>query len=235
MKKLLLSLLFFNLLQAEYIVYENDQEKVYLLKSTDSDFLTEQFITNFFDELIENLEDLWDNDEDDEDGNDEDEDDELLKALLEAKKTVTLLLKELIEKIKNKDIELKNTILSFTEEQKKIFITECIKSVQLFYVDAYIVNKAINNTELIGEACFHAENKDESIYELDTIMINENYQRKGIGKAMITTAEETLHPKEIVLDAVESAFGFYEKLGFKHIPETMDDGILDVNMKKTYC
>jgi predicted GNAT family N-acyltransferase len=77
---------------------------------------------------------------------------------------------------------------------------------------------------------------DPAVFKLRQMAVCPNWQRKGIGRRLISAAEELLHPTQvsrIVLHARFTASGFYSKLGYTITSDTFTEvGIPHVAMEK---
>ena len=89
---------------------------------------------------------------------------------------------------------------------------------------------AIYKNEILIGFIMYTVNKDEERYEIDRLMIDENYQRKGYGKeAMEKIIKDFKQRKEynkIVLSVAKSNIGaieFYKNMGFNFNGELVDD------------
>jgi GNAT superfamily N-acetyltransferase len=79
-------------------------------------------------------------------------------------------------------------------------------------LEMYVYNSIKDIKKTIGIA--KLEKREEGCWMLDDIAIDEEYQRKGLGREFIKIIEQQLQPKCIILCAVMGAAGFYHKLGF---------------------
>lgn len=72
-----------------------------------------------------------------------------------------------------------------------------------------VISLFLNSNEI-----FEVQNQ----YQIRGMAVLENYQKKGIGNALVKEAEKLLYDKNINFiwfNARENAVGFYEKLGYK--------------------
>jgi N-acetylglutamate synthase-like GNAT family acetyltransferase len=79
-----------------------------------------------------------------------------------------------------------------------------------------IILVAEKKEEILGCVMLHPTS-DAGIYKLRQMAVLDGLQGKGIGKALVNAAEQTLRDRginKIILHARETATGFYQKLGY---------------------
>jgi len=93
---------------------------------------------------------------------------------------------------------------------------------------------ALLERKILG--CVLLRPMDEKCIKLRQMAVDESVQGKGLGKILVTNAEETAVEngyEQVVLNARITARGFYEKLGYEVIGEEfMEVGIPHIAMQK---
>lgn len=94
---------------------------------------------------------------------------------------------------------------------------------------------AVSGSRVVG--CVVLKPIEEQTVQLRQMAVAVELQRTGIGSALVRFAESVASGKgfrEIVLNARESAIGFYSRLGYEGVPgsEHIEVGIPHLRMKK---
>ena len=87
-----------------------------------------------------------------------------------------------------------------------------------------LTNKIVCNGTLMINVCSYFP-EFQNAYRLRGMATDPAFQQKGLGKILITAAENLLKQKQIPFfwfNARQSAFGFYEKCGYQMIGELFD-------------
>lgn len=79
---------------------------------------------------------------------------------------------------------------------------------------------ALINNKIIGTVRYHKIN--EKVGQIRYLAVDENYQKKGVGRNLMEAVQliaQNLSTKYLILNSRESAFKFFEKLGYKLMGE----------------
>jgi N-acetylglutamate synthase-like GNAT family acetyltransferase len=98
-----------------------------------------------------------------------------------------------------------------------------------------IILAAIDRGKVIGCVMLRTTN-DPAVFKLRQMAVNPDWQKKGIGNKLVSTAEELLRQKQIeriILHARVTASGFYTKMGYRITSDKFTEvGIPHVAMEK---
>ena len=100
-------------------------------------------------------------------------------------------------------------------------LREAYKS-SLFILAAYVENNLVGIIRVVGDGA--------SIIYVQDILVHPNYQRQGIGRALVEQAMArfaTVYQKVLITDDSLQTKAFYESIGFKKIDEM--DGVCFVS------
>ncbi|NNE29689.1 MAG: GNAT family N-acetyltransferase [Saprospiraceae bacterium] len=86
--------------------------------------------------------------------------------------------------------------------------------------------------------CLVLEPKEEGVYKMRQVAVEEPSQGKGIGKSLVLASEvvvKSLGAKNLILHARDTAIPFYEKLDYKKVGEEFYEvSILHIKMEKRF-
>lgn len=107
--------------------------------------------------------------------------------------------KIMIRRLQSKDrdnlIAIIQSIKNFNEEEKKVaveLIDEVLSNPNHEYYNIFVFE---NDGELVGYYCIGKRALTDGVYDLYWIVVDPNYQNKGIGKKLLTHSEEFVKEK----------------------------------------
>lgn len=105
----------------------------------------------------------------------------------------------MIRRLQSKDrdnlIAIIQSIKNFNEEEKKVaveLIDEVLSNPNHEYYNIFVFE---NDGELVGYYCIGKRALTDGVYDLYWIVVDPNYQNKGIGKKLLTHSEEFVKEK----------------------------------------
>lgn len=112
----------------------------------------------------------------------------------------------------------------FTDNEKKTMLTE----VKDLYLDLpanqreYFAVSAVEDTDLLGVAVYGIEDMNDEVYDIYWIVVNPNFQGKGVGSQLVDHIEKKLARqgvRKIIFETsseerYEPTRKFYEKKGY---------------------
>lgn len=117
------------------------------------------------------------------------------------------------------------------ERSEERWIQRAKESPENKYI-AFVNGKAVGIIGFLPQARDFVTNKNSG--EIVALYVLKEYQKQGIGKALMETALEKISYKNVslfVLKGNENAIGFYQKMGFDFTgKEIFDNGLTELEM-----